>query len=566
MPTFVAHLSKGSPWIDRLTRALPNREVQVLTDEEEFNKTLRHQRAAVVVLSMPDSPEGVERTIREVHKDRNPLLFPVLFLANRILSHEDWAASWRAGAFGVLTGEAGDESVVSRLRDLLVIQRGGVLQQTLLAFSEELRSLTEIQPILQRVADVIHDELDWGRVLISLRDVNRGLTGPKALAGFTPEETKKVLSRPPRPSLPKEKLDWYREEYRISNSFFIPAEASHPWTEERVFYGTDMGEDGDAWRAEDFLIVPIESGDLFLGYISVDNPRGGKRPNFRQIKELELIAYQAAGAISSYFLTEDIKKRYQILEIEVKRRSEELERMSRYRRELELRLMEESRLSSIGLMAAGIAHNLKGPLTAIKGFADLARIAHPGDENVQRILKNVSKMQDAIDNLMRKAHRHRSDKMSEVAINNLIEDEVQSLGAYPGAQDVQFRLCLDAKCGSVACNVSDLTQILGNLLRNAVDAVWDRPEKTVVIRSKRNHNEVTIEITDSGPGIPSEFTEKLFEPFFSTKRKPEDEGRAPIGTGIGLYTVRQAAERSGYKVRYSSRENAGATFTVSIPT
>ncbi len=565
MSVFLAQLSNDSPWVSRVEQALGKGEVSFCENIDDLFEIIKRQKSALMMIEHPGAGNDVSELVKQLHEDKDPHLFPVVFLANGDLTEEDYSSCWSSGAFGALAETESENAVISRLRDLLVIRRNGAIQETLLAFSDELRNLTDIEQILQRVAEIIHHDLGWGRVLLSIRDINRGLTGPKVMVGFTDDHVEKVVSRPQRPIMPKSQLSWYRDEYRVSNSFFIPAEADHPWSKKRVFFGWDMGIEEESWRAEDFLLVPIESGEMFLGYFSVDQPRSGKRPNLRQIRELELIAYQAAAAISSYFLTEEIRNRSQLLEKEIWRRKEELDRVNQERQNLELKLMDESRLATIGLMTAGIAHNLNGPLTAIIGYSDIALRKNPDDEHITQILNSALRMQELIQNLTRKTMREHIRQKTNVAINAVVRDELESLKVYKGFKRVTLQEDLDPHLGEVFCRYGDVSQIFGNLLRNAVDALWSCKDPAIWVSTKQVDREVEITIRDNGPGIAEEHRDILYEPFFTTKRKPDDPGQEPSGTGIGLYTVKKAVEQSGFRLTLKTETGEGTLFSLYIP-
>jgi PAS domain S-box-containing protein len=167
----------------------------------------------------------------------------------------------------------------------------------LLEIGEEIRLNVDIDVILNKICEAVQ-ALGWRRVVISLRDYELRSSRPVAAAGLQPAQVAEVMSWG---AIPFEHTQRYlKEEYRISNSFFIGRESkvTKPNTPHSVY--VDLGERGPGeWHALDALLVPIRTKDKILGLISVDDPEDRKRPSLEKIRDLEIFADKAALAIEN---------------------------------------------------------------------------------------------------------------------------------------------------------------------------------------------------------------------------------------------------------------------------
>ena len=167
----------------------------------------------------------------------------------------------------------------------------------LLEIGEEIRLNVDIDVILNKICEAVQ-ALGWRRVVISLRDYELRSSRPVAAAGLEPAQVAEVMSWG---AIPFEHTQRYlKEEYRISNSFFIGRESSvtRPNTPYSVY--VDLGERGTGeWHALDALLVPIRTKDKILGLISVDDPEDRKRSSLEKVRDLEIFADKAALAIEN---------------------------------------------------------------------------------------------------------------------------------------------------------------------------------------------------------------------------------------------------------------------------
>ncbi|MFO0553409.1 MAG: ATP-binding protein [Polyangiaceae bacterium] len=236
-------------------------------------------------------------------------------------------------------------------------------------------------------------------------------------------------------------------------------------------------------------------------------------------------------------------------------------------------MKDRDRLALLGQMAAGLAHEIRNPLGAIKGAAQL--LAEPGPagstdpaaaEFIGIILEEVDRLNRVVGSVLDLA---RPDARAVVPIdaNGVARRTVQILSAErQGTHKVDIQLNLAPDLPRVAIDPEELRQVLMNLLRNAVQAVGESGKVTITTRvrfgrgtrSGKSEGDAFVEITvaDTGPGISRKALEKLFLPFFTTKEK---------GTGLGLAISHRIVQGAGGRIEVRSYEGKGSTFTVLLP-
>ena len=245
----------------------------------------------------------------------------------------------------------------------------------------------------------------------------------------------------------------------------------------------------------------------------------------------------------------------------------EQKRLERDNEKTRLQLMQESKLASIGFLAAGIAHNLNNPLASIYTVAQLLRQEHPDMDEAHRIILQCRNMMNIIKSLMIKSRMDQSDETIELDLNTLLTNELK---CYEANLDFKHTIdkTYDLEEGLPVINgiYSDFTQAIMNLVQNAVDAMYESPLKRLSIRTYSDSDSIHLAITDTGCGIPEEEIPKIFDPFFSTKPfMSERKGNEPAGTGLGMASSLQLMQKYNGTIQVRSTPEAGTTVTVSIP-
>jgi signal transduction histidine kinase/CheY-like chemotaxis protein len=223
-------------------------------------------------------------------------------------------------------------------------------------------------------------------------------------------------------------------------------------------------------------------------------------------------------------------------------------------------LIQSEKLSAVGMLVSGVAHELNSPLTSILGYSDLLYAQSRDDSYRKKIEKIAGEAQRAskiVQNLLTFARESKADKRP-LNINSLIE-KVLELKTYPfRSSKIKVRREIHSDLGEILADSNQIHQVLLNILNNAEHALAsNKGDKTILIRTSEKEGWAKVAISNNGPAIPEENLKKIFLPFFTTK----EIGR---GTGLGLsicYGI--IKEHKGRIAVENSRE--GVTFTIELP-
>ncbi len=233
----------------------------------------------------------------------------------------------------------------------------------------------------------------------------------------------------------------------------------------------------------------------------------------------------------------------------------------------EFKMMNEQKLSAIGQLATGIAHNLNTPISVILSNAELLQIKYSDSPELEKIIRQVERMGEIIKGLLIKSKQEQVQIPQPINLNDILKNELEFLNAnleYKHNVVKQFKF--DENIPEIEAIYSDFSQSLMNILQNAVDAMYRQTVKKLDVSSQYKDDQIVISIKDTGVGIGREARMKLFDPFYSTKPTPlERIGDEPTGTGLGLSTVYNLLTPYGVRIEIDSEVGAGSTFRLMIP-
>lgn len=216
------------------------------------------------------------------------------------------------------------------------------------------------------------------------------------------------------------------------------------------------------------------------------------------------------------------------------------------------------RLASLGAFAADMAHELKNPLGSIALSAEYA-LSTPDPERRTKLLSSIARNAERCGHLVENVlHFARGEALARTSadINWVVQRALDVACSHHGPERLQVSVNLTEPSPRVRCNVTELEQVFVNLLRNAVEA---HPGCCHVrLTSAPADRRVKLLFSDDGPGVPASARDKIFEPFYSTKR---DEG----GTGLGLSISSRVVAAHGGSIRLVSDGSSGATFELEFP-
>lgn len=235
--------------------------------------------------------------------------------------------------------------------------------------------------------------------------------------------------------------------------------------------------------------------------------------------------------------------------------------------QLEIELMRESKLAEFGTFSAGIAHNLNGPLTGVLGFCDLLQLTRPDMKEIEHIRSQALVMRDIIANLLKKSRNEQESAPQDLSVEEIIKTELQFLDANLFFKhNVKKEIELDSEAPLIHGVYIDFSQVIGNLLRNAIDAMFHSETRVLTVRTSHDEQALLITVGDTGCGMSEEVKNRIFTPFFTTKPKAAEAAPGePAGTGLGLASTRNILARYGAEIFVESAPNEGTTFTIRFP-
>jgi PAS domain S-box-containing protein len=217
-------------------------------------------------------------------------------------------------------------------------------------------------------------------------------------------------------------------------------------------------------------------------------------------------------------------------------------------------LLESEKLTVVGQLAASIAHEIRNPLTSIKGFLQLIRSTEEINSQYLNIMADEITRIESITSELLILAKPQAEQYQYQSLNKIIEDVVILLGSQALINNVEFKLDL-AKLPNIQCNASQLKQVFINILKNAIEAMPAGGEISVLCMQKSS-NEIFIQVIDQGCGIPQELLQKIGSPFYTTKEK---------GTGLGMMTTLKIIDAHGGTMDISSILDVGTTVSIRLP-
>src|SRR2546425_2644783 len=229
---------------------------------------------------------------------------------------------------------------------------------------------------------------------------------------------------------------------------------------------------------------------------------------------------------------------------------------------LEEQLQQREKLSSIGLLAAGVAHEVNTPLTGVSSYTQMLLGMLPATDPKHALLQKIGRQADRavniVNNLLNFSRTGSAAEFIELDVNQVLDDTIQLIEPQLRRNQIEITRSYESDAPSVIGNAGKLQQVFTNLLLNARDAIPDGGRITLRTTSSRDGS-LLVEVSDNGVGIAPDNVAKIYDPFYTTK----GVGR---GTGLGLavsYGIVQ--EHSGH-ISVESAPGRGTTFRISLPT
>ncbi|MFJ7638810.1 ATP-binding protein [Peribacillus sp. NPDC097206] len=224
----------------------------------------------------------------------------------------------------------------------------------------------------------------------------------------------------------------------------------------------------------------------------------------------------------------------------------------------ETKIQELEKLSVVSELAAGIAHEIRNPLTSLFGFTQVIK-EHVKDDSIQDYLDIMRNELDRIDDIVNKfmfiAQPDKTMNISECSINSIIASVIKSLESQVAIKGIKLNFHNQTMI-TAECDQSLIAKVLKNLIQNALEATNENSGDIEVSLKDINQQHYLIQITDKGSGMTKERLKRLFEPFYTTKEK---------GTGLGLMIDRRIIELHQGIIDFKSEVGKGTEVNITLP-
>lgn len=292
-------------------------------------------------------------------------------------------------------------------------------------------------------------------------------------------------------------------------------------------------------QVKSFATTPLIAKDRVVGVLVVDNKFNQREITREDLEFLSLFANQAGMAIENALIHAHLAE------------------ANRELQNTHHQLIQREKFAVLGEMAANIVHEIRNPLVSIGGFARrLERslsMEHLGRRYAEIVINEVDRLEKIVAGVLSLSRDLRSSP-TEVDLNEVIEDCLILFEDLCERQRVSRHIELSSEIPRVKADVAQMKQITLNLLYNALEAMPEGGE--LLVRTTTGPGEVTLEVKDSGGGIPVEVLDQIFDPFFTTKEQ---------GTGLGLTLVNKIVKSYGGRIEVQNRPGHGASFLVRLP-
>jgi two-component system, NtrC family, sensor histidine kinase HydH len=267
---------------------------------------------------------------------------------------------------------------------------------------------------------------------------------------------------------------------------------------------------------------------------------------------VELSGFALAALVIGLLTAQERKQKHRL--------QQTTERLSVLYRELQdnfERMKQSERLSSIGMLSAGLAHELRNPLASIEGATAIVGGKTCTEEQRREFLEIIQKECRRLNSLLThflEFARPRTPQYQTVDLDQLLESTIGMAAHAIRARAIKIRKDLLSDMPALECDPEQLKQVILNLMINAIQAMPNGGEIVVAVRPQ--HRQILIEVRDQGCGIRPEHLKLIFDPFFTTKEN---------GTGLGLSVAYQIVVQHGGVLTAENNKTKGATFSLLLP-
>jgi signal transduction histidine kinase len=336
-------------------------------------------------------------------------------------------------------------------------------------------------------------------------------------------------------------LDVFTRTLRDKTSYLIRREETSFFIPEPVM---------DILDADEIVTAPLLVTGTNLGLVVADNKFSNRPITSEDIQLLSIVANQTAAALSHIRLIRELERFHSILEDRVREAVAEKERA-------QTEMIRRAKLATVGEMAVTIAHEIRNPLTSVRGFAQRLHRKRSDEETVDAyseiIIEEVDRLNRVLGDVLDFA-RNVDVSFGPISLNEVVESSIRLLQERFGRGSILCETDLDPNMPVCHYDGAQLTQVLINLLKNGAEAM--KEGGVLVVSTHASEEHCVVEIIDTGKGISPEELGHIFEPFFTTKTK---------GTGLGLAFAKRVIEEHDGRIEVESEVGTGTTFRITLP-
>jgi signal transduction histidine kinase len=296
---------------------------------------------------------------------------------------------------------------------------------------------------------------------------------------------------------------------------------------------TDASIINEMKRLEMFFVFPIFKDRKLTGLLTLGKSRRGMRLPADSLEQLMIIANQISSAMAKAELIQE-------------------------KLQLERKMYENEKLSSLGRLSTSVAHEVKNPLSSIKAIVQVLKEDFKNETKTQKslsiIVEEIDRLTKVVNQLLVFA-KPQGDSKTNVKISDLINNVLVVLRHEAKMNNIDIHLDVSNDLPSIMADEGSLTEVFFNLIHNAIQAMSEGGNLTISTTYEQKDNYIRVVFENSGPGISQEDIGKIFEPFYTTKQ---------MGTGLGLAIVKKKLEEVKGLIHVES-EDSTTKFIVNIP-
>jgi signal transduction histidine kinase len=307
----------------------------------------------------------------------------------------------------------------------------------------------------------------------------------------------------------------------------------------------------EKFNLHSLVVIPLFAKDKALGAIAADFVEPNKNITKEALESVMVFAQQAGLAIHNAFMYQELKTFSQQMEEKIQKTTADL-------RKTEAQLIRSDKLAALGQLAAGIAHEIRNPLTSINILIhSMTEDLPSGDshkEDLKVIEEEINRINEIVDQFLRFA-KPAPPFLEKADVLSVFEETLQLLRPQIEKQQIVIQKGFQA-LPIIQMDREQMKQAILNLLLNAIQAMPGGGHLTLRGQNSKDGQWIHILIKDSGVGIPDEDMNRLFDPFFSTKER---------GIGLGLSIAHRIIDQHHGKIEVESTPGEGTLFTVWLP-